>query len=311
MITRPLLSGALKDIDKLEYPVFATPKLDGIRVLKVGGKVVTRKFKELPNADVRAKLQFILKDGMDGEIMLRHGTFNEIQSAIMSFDGEPDYIFYIFDYVKDKLENPYVERMKDLEIWWNQVYLKFKAFEKMGIAVVDPENFRDKIRPLFPKQINDVQELLAYEKQCLLEGCEGIMIRSANGKYKCGRSTEKEGILLKLKRFKDAEARVVGFEEKLVNENIQEKDEFGLSKRSNKKDGLVPANTLGSLLVTDLTTSAEFGIGSGFDDAMRREIWDNQSKYLDKIVKYKYQEISAKEKPRFPVFLGFRHKDDL
>jgi DNA ligase-1 len=36
-----------------------------------------------------------------------------------------------------------------------------------------------------------------------------------------------------------------------------------------------------------------------------------RKKLLGKIVKYKYQEIGVLEKPRFPVFLGFRDKEDM
>ena len=115
---------------------------------------------------------------------------------------------------------------------------------------------------------------------------------------------------MKLKRFLDAEARVVGFEEKMHNDNKQEKDEFGLSKRSSKKDGLQSANTLGSLIVEDVKTGVKFGIGSGFDDTLKKEIWTQQNKYINKLVKYKYQSVGAKDAPRFPVFLGFRSELD-
>ena len=313
MITRPLLSGTLEDISKLKYPVYATPKLDGIRVLKVGGKVLTRKFKELPNSHTREKLTFILPDGIDGEVVLRSGSFNDIQSQIMSFDGEPDYIFYAFDFVKDDLNKPYLERMKDLKKWYDDLLIRFIALSKIpfGATTVDPQNFKDKIRLLLPVQINDAAELLAYENQCLLDGYEGVMIRKSDGKYKCGRSTEKESILLKMKRFQDAEAIVLGFKEKMTNENAQEQDKFGLAKRSHKKEGMVPADTLGALLVRDINTDIEFEVGSGFDDVTKKEIWDNQSKYLGKAIKYKFQPVGLKEKPRFPVFLGFRHIDDL
>jgi len=137
------------------------------------------------------------------------------------------------------------------------------------------------------------------------------MIRTPLGKYKCGRSTLKEQILMKLKRFHDAEAKVIDFEEKMQNENVQERDEFGLAKRSSKKDGLVPANTLGALIVEDLKTGVRFNIGSGFDDELKKEIWLHKRKYKNKIVKYKYQSIGVKNAPRFPVFLGFRSKLDI
>jgi DNA ligase-1 len=32
---------------------------------------------------------------------------------------------------------------------------------------------------------------------------------------------------------------------------------------------------------------------------------------IGKLVKYKFQEAGAKDLPRFPVFLGIRHPDDM
>lgn len=287
MITRPLLAATLEDVQSLKFPVLATPKLDGIRILKVNGKAVTRKFKPIPNHYIRTLLEQHLPDGIDGEIMTP-GTFNDIQSKVMSYEGQPDFTIYAFDYVDSKLDVPYRERVLHMQ----------DAFERKSTP------FR--VVLLMPKIINDVNELLKYEQYCLNKGFEGVMIRSPLGRYKCGRSTLKEQILLKLKRFLDAEAKVVGFEEKLHNDNIQETDEFGLSKRSSKKDGLTPADTLGALIVEDVTSGVRFGIGSGFDDVLKKHIWNNRSKYLNKLVKYKYQSVGAKDAPRFPVFLGFR-----
>jgi DNA ligase-1 len=290
MITRPLLAATLEDVNTLRFPVLATPKLDGIRVLKVDGKAVTRKFKPVPNTYIREMLEKYLPDGVDGEVMTP-GTFNDIQSKVMSFDGEPQFSFYMFDYVKDDLGKPYSERVSDMH---NAIKTK-PTFEVIALK---------------PVKIHSVEELLAFEKECLRQGYEGVMIRQPDSKYKCGRSTPKEQILMKLKRFLDAEAIVVGFEEKMHNDNIQEQDEFGLAKRSSKKDGLVPANTLGSLVVEDQKTKVRFGIGTGFDDALKQEIWDNRDSYINKLVKYKYQSVGVKDAPRFPVFLGFRHTLD-
>jgi DNA ligase-1 len=296
MITRPLLAGTLEDVSTLKFPVLATPKLDGIRVLKVDGKAVTRKFKPIPNTYIRKLLEKHLPDGVDGEIMTP-GTFNDIQSKVMSHDGEPEFTFYAFDYVKDSLIRPYKDRMLDM----------VNALE----SVVKDSTLSFSINLLTPVLVRTMEELLEFESQCLEHGFEGVMIRQPGGKYKCGRSTPKEQILIKLKRFHDAEAKVIDFEEKMQNENVQERDEFGLSKRSSKKEGLIPANTLGSLIVEDLKTGVKFGIGSGFDDALKREIWLHKRKYKNKIVKYKYQSIGAKDAPRFPIFLGFRNKLDL
>jgi len=293
MITRPLLAATLEDVSSLKFPVLATPKLDGIRVLKVDGKAVTRKFKPIPNTHIRELLEKHLPDGIDGEIMTE-GTFNDIQSKVMSFDGEPDFTFYAFDFVQSDLNRDYKERIDDL----------LHHF-------VDNPTKEFQVIVLYPVWIHSPEQLFEYEKTCLEQGYEGVMIRTPDGKYKCGRSTSKEQILMKLKRFYDAEAQIVGFEEKMHNENKQEKDEFGLSKRSTKKGGLIPADTLGALIVEDLKTGVKFGIGSGFTDELKKEIWIHRKKYKNKIVKYKYQSVGVKDAPRFPVFLGFRSKLDL
>ena len=55
----------------------------------------------------------------------------------------------------------------------------------------------------------------------------------------------------------------------------------------------------------------EFSCGSGLNDALRQEIWDNRTKYLGKLVKYKYMATGIKNLPRHPVFMGFRDESDL
>jgi DNA ligase-1 len=153
-----------------------------------------------------------------------------------------------------------------------------------------------------------VQELY---QDFLNEGFEGAIIRSKYGIYKCGRSTLKQGILLKFKRSKDSEAIIVGFIEKEHNLNTAKKDAFGNIKRSSHKAGKVAANTLGALVVKDVNTGIEFNVGTGFNDKLRALIWKNRKKYKGEIIKYEYQEEGSKDKPRFPCFLGFRCEDDL
>src|SRR5690606_28483163 len=61
-------------------------------------------------------------------------------------------------------------------------------------------------------QMERASDVLDYESTCLARGYEGVMLRDPDGPYKFGRSTLREGTLLKLKRFEDAEAVVIGFE---------------------------------------------------------------------------------------------------
>ena len=114
-ITKPMLATKCECPAALRFPVLATPKLDGIRCLKLGGKALTRSFKPISNRFAREWIEANLPDGLDGELMLRGGTFNETTSAIGARDGRPDFVFHVFDYVtRCRLATPYRERMKAL-----------------------------------------------------------------------------------------------------------------------------------------------------------------------------------------------------
>lgn len=319
-ITRPMLAAKRKPtnkeltdeeflqeqqefIDNLDYPTLATPKLDGIRCLKINGQIVSRTFKPIPNDYVRTILTRRLPDGIDGELMLRRrADFNEIQSAIMTIKGAPSFEFWAFDYVKDSLDKPYSERLKDLQEWYENEYPKTQIM---------PIDMTNDVKLILPKLIETPEQLHEYEQDIVVEqGFEGVMTRTPDGPYKCGRATLKEGYLTKVVRVFRDEGTVIGFEEKMHNENELEEDEFGLAKRSSKKDGKVGAETLGRLTLR-LESGIEFGTGTGFDDAARLEIWKNKEKYLGKKVTFEYRHLSKDDVPRFPAFVGFRHENDL
>ena len=156
----------------------------------------------------------------------------------------------------------------------------------------------------------NLEELAKKEAEYLARGFEGLMVRSLSGPYKFGRSTANEGYLLKVKRFEDAEAKVIGFEERMHNANEATTDFLGHTQRSSHKENMVPMDTLGAL-VCELPDGQVFRIGTGFDDLTRLEIWRNRSRYLGHLTKYKYTEIGAKDLPRFPVFIGWRPFSDL
>lgn len=295
---RPLLAATCEDETRIRYPCIASPKLDGIRALHRGGALVSRKFLPIPNHYIRETLEKILPPEplvSDGEIMVG-ADFSACTSAVMSRDGRPDFVFWMFDLVDptDPRE-PYRDRLERMDSWiWTQ---------KRDVPVI-----------VTPTQwIQDPNELQQFERVCLSNGFEGIIVRDPMGKYKEGRSTAREGILLKIKRFKDSEAEIIGFEELHKNTNEAKTDHLGLTKRSHKKAGKVPAGTLGKFKVRDLKSRKEFkiGTGKGLTHAHRKQIWDNRETYLGKIVKYKYQLHGTKDKPRSAVWLGWRDERDL
>lgn len=291
MITRPMLAVAIDDLSKIKYPVLCSPKLDGIRCLMIDGQAVSRNFKSIPNNFVREYLEKCCPSGVDGELMVK-GNFNDVQSAIMREEGEPDFLYFVFDCIPIVVGEPYQNRLTALR--------KLRGY---GVRVVILEQ----------TLIENEKELLKFEELCLKQGFEGIMVRSLDGPYKEGRSTLKEGYLLKLKRFTDSEAVIVGYEEMQHNNNKKEVNEVGRSKRSSKKEGMVGAGMLGKFKVKDVLTQIEFeiGTGEGLTRGLRMYVWDHQAKYMGKIITYKYQACGTKDKPRFPIFKGFRDERDL
>lgn len=112
--------------------------------------------------------------------------------------------------------------------------------------------------------------------------------------------------MLKVKRFEDSEAEVLGTVEEMFNGNEAQRDELGRTKRSKAKAGLVGKGTMGALKVRDLKTKVEFEIGTGFTADDRARQWPTGL-----IVRYKFFAVGVKDKPRHPVYLGERDVKDM
>ena len=299
---RPMLAAKAGAFENLRYPVYATPKLDGIRTLTIHPVIartkdqrcspVTRNINEIPNQHI-FKTMIDLPIGLDGELMVGT-TFNETSSAVMSRDGWPDFRYVIFDMGHQQIFNG-GKQLRYLE----------------RLDVLQQVDLPDYCQKLLPIAINNPEELLAYEIACLGQGYEGCMIRTADSPYKFGRSTLNEQYLLKVKRFEDGEAIIIGFEEKYTNTNEATTSELGYTERSTHAAGMHPAGVLGALRVRDLKTNVEFSVGTGFDVMQRATLWATRSLLEGRTIKYKHQPYGQVDAPRFPVFLGFRDASDL
>lgn len=273
------------NLKALKFPALASPKLDGVRALVRGGLVLSRSLKPIPNRHVQLMFGRPELEGLDGELILGDPTHPEAYrrtvSAVMSIEGEPDVDFHVFDR-------------------WDRDYPYTEITLSYGLTI-----------PVCSTLIRTMEELEEYEVALLDKGYEGVMLRDPQAPYKFGRSTVKEGYLLKLKRFADSEAEIIGFEELMHNQNEATINETGHTERSTKQDGLLPADTLGALIVRDIHSGVEFKIGTGFTAAERQKFWNLRATLRGALVKYQYFPTGSKEKPRFPSFQGFRHRIDL
>jgi len=287
---KPLLAGKVEDINKLAYPVVASPKIDGIRCLIVDGKPVSRKLKPISNGYIYDSLLHI-KTSLDGELLIPGKPFNEISSAVMSKDGEPSNFEYcVFD-IWNIPDMPYARRLIELT---KHIDLTLPSCVTLIECTV----------------IDNPTELSKYEGDCLQRGYEGVMVRSPDGRYKYGRSTTNEQILLKLKRFEDSEAIIIGAIEEQHNGNAVEVDNLGRTKRSSHKANLKGKGVLGAFHVRR-PDGLEFYVGTGYTVEMRQVYWKAIDMLIGKTIKYKHQPSGSKDAPRFPVFLGFRHTNDI
>ena len=290
-----LIARETPDLDSIPYPVFCFPKLDGIRCLIVDGVPKSRTLKNIPNKYITEALSRPEYEGFDGELIVgdacSKSVYRDTNSVVMSHD-KTDYFYY---FVFDK---------------WNHVGSFSERLNELNRHEFSlPEN----IIVLHGQLCNGKQQVLDYEQLCLHMGYEGLIIRNPEGKYKFGRTTLKENNTYKLKRFEDSEAIVLGMMAEQENTNEKTTNELGRSTRSTKGSGMVDKDTMGTLLVRDCTTGVEFQIGSGFTAEERKWFWDKCNINMPEpvIIKYKSFVIGVKDKPRHPIYLGLRSKEDM
>lgn len=291
---KPLLSAKVDktDLHRLDYPLLASPKLDGIRAVVLNGQLVSRTLKPIPNNFIREALSHPQFEGLDGELVVGSPTDPDIylktNSAVMSVKGEPDFTYFVFD--RHDMVAPFSERLASLG-----------ATSHVGCS----------ISVLGHVDIRNERDLTAYQEWCLEQGYEGVMLRKPSASYKYGRSTLREQTLVKLKVFDDSEATVIGMTEEMHNTNEATTNALGHTERSSHKENKIGKGRMGTLVCCDLGTGVEFEIGTGFTAQQRQEFWDQTGDVVGRVVKYKFFSHGVKDKPRHPVFLGFRDPIDV
>lgn len=294
---KPML--AVEAPKALTFPVYASPKLDGIRAVVKDGVLLSRSLKPIPNAHVQKLFGVRALEGLDGELTVGPANHPNVMQAttsgVMSRDGEPDVTYWIFDYWTHPT-TPFSKRLYELRSGLNPGFLD--CFPRVKL--------------LEQTLIYDAERLAEYEQAQVQAGFEGVMLRSIDGPYKYGRSTAKEGTLLKVKRWTDAEAVVIGFEEGMHNANEATVNALGHTERSSHQANKVPKDTLGAFLVRG-ADGVEFRVSPGcLTHPQRKALWDDRSAYLGRLLTYKTFEVTGvKDKPRFNVFKAFRDTRDL
>lgn len=298
ILTRPLKAPTqpILDLASLQdrLPLWASDKEDGIRCLICPQRgAITGQMKPIPNLFVRKRLERISLHCLDGELVAldsegKDCDFNDTQSVVMTRDGRYSFEFRVFDYFAN-IYDPYLERAlharETVEQW-----------QRDG---------GEPVKWLKQTKITSIKQLEEVEADALKRGKEGIMLRHPGGWYKEGRSTLNEAYLLKVKRFTDDEAVVIGVEEEMENCNLVTLNERGLQTRSKHQSGMKPKGRVGKLLC--IWRGMPIKIGSGLTNLQKSNWWIQPNMILRKTITFKYQVHGMKILPRAPIFKGIRY----
>ncbi|MCK5916119.1 MAG: hypothetical protein KAG92_08255, partial [Deltaproteobacteria bacterium] len=297
MIRKPMKAPgegvSIEILKSMTYPIACSAKLDGIRALATGNGVLSATLKPLGNIYMQNCLNDPALAGLDGELVVGlpyadlnvpdDDVFNRTTGNIRRSSGEPDFKFYVFDDFTYK-DQSYQERWID-------------EFEDMDRMNVNPH-------VVFLDQLicRNYNEALAYEEHLILQGYEGMMVRSLSAPYKEGRVTINQGHIFKRKPVEQDEAVVVAIYEQMKNNNEKTKDALGNGVRSAHKDNKTGKGTLGGVTLRSSRWQGTFNCGTiiGGTKEWRQKIWDDPSQIIGKTLTYIYQGYGSIDKPRQP-----------
>ncbi|UUM31730.1 DNA ligase [Vibrio japonicus] len=241
------------DVDVKDY--WVSEKLDGIRAIWNGKKLLTRN-----GVEIKAPSWFTqpLPDyPLEGELWAGRGKFHLVQQTVL--DQTPidkawkQIDFMLFD--MPQAAGDYTKR------YYNIVY-----FTRVAKS--------DHIKYIEHLPVETEQSLYDYLDQVDDKKGEGLMLRKITSRYQAGRSND----LVKLKKFQDAEALVIGYK-------------GGKGKYRGQ---------MGALLV-QLESGQQFYLGSGFNDLQRQD-----PPKIGTTITFRYNGYTQNGVPKFARFIRER-----
>lgn len=302
---------------KVRFPVMGQPKIDGVRGKNSHGGLTGRSLKLFKN---RYTTDFYSHDffkGFDGELAAERETHPDLcrltTSAVGTIEGKPFTLWWLFDYIhENNMADTYAERYAQMVERVQQLQAPLTYMPWAGHLRIVPF-----------KLITCMEELLAYDDENLDAGYEGTIIRDPLGKHKQGRSTVREGGLLRIKRFIESEAEVLELVEGQRNQNEAQINELGQQFRSSHQENMVPNGLVGSMTcraLADVMDQGRVVISKGqiitvspgnMPHYQRADYFIYPEQLVGKTIKFKFFPKGIKDKPRFPTFVTIRDAADM
>jgi len=250
----PLLLAETWDGEQDVTGWFLSEKLDGVRALWDGTGFRSR------NGNLyHAPAWFtagLPNMPLDGELWSGRKQFQRTVSIVRRHDGSDLWRkikFLVFD--APAVPEPFEQRLSHVQ----QLFIQSPS---QYFSLLEQQPCRN--RHFLNQQLEQVLSL----------GGEGLMLRQPGSLYESGRSST----LLKVKRFLDAEAKVIDYLP-------------GTGRHKGR---------LGAVLV-ELPSGIQFSVGSGFTDTERKT-----PPAIGSTITFRYQELSERGVPRFPTFVRVR-----
>lgn len=271
---------------------FWSRKLDGVRcIIKIeAGKASAWTRNGQPILTIQALLDDVealaaqadLKNFViDGELCHIDKNGNENFQEMMKLVRKKDF----------QIERPILKPFDMIDLNdFEKLASKTRLFERLVnlnnlVGGGSPANL---ISPVKMQKVNNLEELLAEQEKASTAGWEGLMIRK-DAPYKGKRSKD----LLKLKKFDDAEFKVVDIEMGLIDDG-----------QGRKIDAMVAV----TVELEDKYGKDLVKVGSGFSRVERLHLLNNPNDILGKIITVKFFERTVdrdgKNSLRFPTFKG-------
>ena len=277
-------------------------KLDGVRAVTViypTGKIdmFSRNGKELNNFNhIKDEISKTFNISsitealvLDGEIV--SDDFQTLMKQIhrKSSSQNKDAKLFLFDllpleyFKKGIYEKSYFSRIEQLKKINERFFVQSQIINIIDSVNVDLDTEKGEI------------EFKNFNKNSIINGYEGIMIKDPESFYECKRSTT----WLKSKPFIEISLEVKDYEE-------------GTGRNKGK---------LGAIIAEGIDGDKNFktNVGSGFTDLQRKEFWEDKDKLIGQIIEIRADSISKSQDgenwslrfPRFKSFRGFDKKEKL
>lgn len=301
---KPMRSCEPSDKYPLRFPLWVSPKLDGIRMAKFENADRTKSGKPVPNRTLSAWIRENLPDGLDTEMLAGNPTdpacYTKTFSATMSHEGDwSDVKFYVFDMCND-LTTQAAARMENVR----------------RLVAAAPETVRSRIVIVPQEVVYSEEQFYAKYSEYLEQGYEGLIAKDPYQTYKYGKSTPKEQTQLKIKPNSDDEAPVTGAYEAEENQNETFTNEVGETRRSTHQENKVGKAMLGGFNVVFNGIDCKIAPGK-LSHAERITLWQewltSPETFCKRIVKFRHLGYGTMTngRPRHPRWIGWRHPVDM